>query len=71
MHIINWQVLKITVSSYTTHSLPLTPSYLVVRLTQKLGDSIRHSNITRVSSRKRRRREAERRENNYSRYDKL
>ena len=30
--IINWQVLKITVSSYTTHSLSLTPSYLVVRL---------------------------------------
>jgi len=27
------------VSSYTPHSLPLTPSYLVVRLTQKLGDS--------------------------------
>ena len=31
--IINWQVLKITVSSYTTYSLSLTPSYLVVRLT--------------------------------------
>ena len=27
-------------SSYTTHSLSLTPSYLVVRLIQKLGDSL-------------------------------
>ena len=26
-------------SSYTSHSLPPTPSYLVARLTQKLGDS--------------------------------
>ena len=25
---------------YTTHSLSLTPPYLVVRLTQKLGDNI-------------------------------
>jgi len=34
-------LLKKSVSSYTTHSLSLTLSNPVVRLTQKLGDSIK------------------------------
>ena len=35
-------------SSYTPHSLPLTPSYLVVRLTQKLGDRTQVINTVRA-----------------------
>ena len=39
MCIINWQVAEDNGVVIHPHSLSLTPSYLVVRLTQKLGDN--------------------------------